>query len=160
MRIEAVIAINKRRALGLRGALPWKAPRDMRHFKELTTEHIVVMGRKTFDSIGRALPNRENVVVTRSPKPLPGVVTVASVEDAFARYAADEARTIYVIGGAQIFDAALPWIQRVHLTVVDDDQEGDVYLSAFEHRFIEREVWIHDERGEPKQVFKRLERAL
>ncbi|MFN3431428.1 MAG: dihydrofolate reductase, partial [Candidatus Sericytochromatia bacterium] len=108
----------------------------------------------------RALPNRENVVVTRSPGRLSGVVAVASVEDAFARYAPDEARTIYVIGGAQIFDAALPWIQRVHLTVIDDDQEGDVYLSAFEHRFIEREVWIHDERDEPKQVFKRLERAL
>lgn len=163
MRVEAVLAINKKRVLGDRGALPWRAPRDMRHFRELTTGNIVVMGRKTYEAIGRVLPGRENMVVTRRPDRLahvPELVAVPSVEAAIARYPADEARTCYVIGGAQIFEAALPYIERVHLTVIDDAHEGDVVLEAFEHLFIEREVQVFEAIDEPRQIFKLLERIL
>jgi dihydrofolate reductase len=163
MRIEAVIAINKQRVLGDKGTVPWRAPRDMRHFRELTTGNIIVMGRRTFEAIGRVLPERENVVVTRSPDAyaaIPGLKAFSSFEAVLAHYGPDEPRALHVIGGAQLFELALPWIQRVHLTVIDDDHEGDVVLGGFEHRFVERDVWIHDVPGEPRQVFKTLERVL
>lgn len=161
MRIEAVLAINTRRVLGDQGAVPWRAPRDMRHFRELTTGQIIVMGRKTFEAIGRVLPDRESVVLTRTPARYEGVVRAfRDFRDVLAHYGPDEPRTLHVIGGAEIFIHALPWITRVHLTVVDDSHPGDVLLPGFEHLFVERDVWVHDEPGEPRQVFKTLERVL
>ena len=161
MRIEAVLAINHFRVLGAQGRVPWRAPRDMRHFKELTTGNIVVMGRKTLEAIGRVLPDRDNVVISRNPEALaglPGVLPFASFQEVLAYYGPDEPRVCYVIGGAEIFAHAFAWIQRVHLTVIDDTSIGDVVLEGFEHMFVERDVWVHDVPGEPKQVFKTLER--
>src|SRR5689334_21297446 len=143
MRIEAVLAINTRRVLGDRGTIPWRAPRDLRHFRDTTTGQIIVMGRKTFEAIGRVLPDRENVVVTRTPERFGGqVLALPSFEAVLAHFGPDEPRTMHVIGGAELFDLALPWIDRVHLTVIEDDHPGDVVLSGFEHLFVEREVWI------------------
>ena len=163
MRIEAVVAINRRRVLGDRGTLPWHAPRDLRHFRELTTGSIMVMGRKTYDAIGRVLPDRENVVVTRQPERLAGVsglVAFSSFEAVLAHYGPDEPRVVQVIGGAQLFEVALPYVQTVHLTVVDDDQPGDVVLPGFEHLFVERAVEVVEAPGNPRLVFKTLDRLL
>lgn len=161
MRIEAVLAINTRRVLGDKGAVPWRAPRDLRRFRELTTGQIIVMGRKTFEAIGRVLPDRESVVVTRTPTRYVDIVKAFdSFEAVLAHYGPDEPRTLHVIGGAELFALALPHIQRVHLTVIDDAHPGDVVLPGFEHLFVERDVWIHDVPDEPRQVFKTLERVL
>ena len=163
MRIEAVVAINKRRVLGARGTIPWHAPRDLRHFRELTTGTIMVMGRKTYASIGRVLPDRENVVVTRAPDKLagiPGLLAFPGFEAVLAHYGPDEPRVMQVIGGAQLFEIALPHLQTVHLTVVDDDQEGDVVLPGFEHLFVERAVEVVEAPGNPRLVFKTLDRLF
>lgn len=126
--IILVAALARNRVIGRRNALPWRLPEDLRRFKALTLGRPVVMGRRTHESIlgtlGRPLPERLNIVVTRSPDyTAPGCVVAASLESAYA--AAGPVPEICVIGGAEIYRAALPHAHRLHLTEIDADFEGD-----------------------------------
>ena len=148
MRVTLVVAMARNRVIGRASALPWHLPEDLRHFRELTLGKPVVMGRRTFDSIGRALPGRSNIVVSRQAAPgLPeGVLPVRSLPDALRLAAGIAARDgveeCMVIGGADIYSQCLRLAERIHLTLIERDVEGDVLfpeLAAEEWRVVSRE---------------------
>jgi len=126
-----IAAHARNRVIGRRNALPWRLPEDLRRFRSLTTGHPVIMGRKTYESIvaalGRPLPGRLNIVVTRSPGyAAPGCIVAASLEAAVA--GAAPATEVFVIGGAEIYREALAGAYRLHLTEIDADFEGDAWF--------------------------------
>lgn len=130
-RVELVAAVAANGVIGRDGGLPWHLPDDLRHFRALTWGHVVVMGRRTFESIGRALPGRRCVVVSRSLREAPqGVELARSLEEALRK--AGAAEVVYVIGGAALYAAALPLASRLHLTELDEAVEGDTYFPAFD----------------------------
>lgn len=119
------------RVIGKDGKLPWRIKADMEHFKQTTTGHVVIMGRKTFESIGKPLVKRTNIVLTRSIDfAHEGVVTAYSFEDAFekAKERANIKKEIFVIGGAEIYKEALPYADKLYLTLVEGDFEGDTFF--------------------------------
>ncbi|AKU94625.1 Dihydrofolate reductase [Labilithrix luteola] len=154
--LAIVVAIGDGGVIGINGELPWRIPEDMRHFKSVTMGHAIVMGRKTFESIGKPLPGRRNVVVSRSPSfSAPGCDVVASFEEAvaLARQTDDEPR---IIGGSSIYEAALPVATRIFLTEVHRKLEGDTFFPAFD-----RSEWreVDRRKGESEGVeFVALER--
>ncbi len=128
--ISFVVAMGRHtRAMGKDNDLLWKIPEDQKFFKDVTMGHPMIMGRKTFDSIGRVLPGRTNIVITRNKNwSHKGVVVVPSIEEAFRIGESLDKEEITVIGGAQIFELSLPYVTRLYLTLVDDDVEGDTYF--------------------------------
>jgi dihydrofolate reductase len=119
------------RIIGADGALPWHLPADLRRFKATTMGHHVVMGRSTFESIGRPLPGRTNIVLTRDPSAsFPGVVVAHSLAEAIDRAAGDP--DVFVIGGEQVFRAALPIADRILLTEIQLDVDGDTVFPELE----------------------------
>lgn len=141
----AIAAMSRNRVIGYEGGIPWKLPKDMKFFRETTTGHTIVMGRKTYDSIGRPLPGRENVVVSRSGLEIPGVHTVCNPEEIEARA---DGKNIYVIGGAEIYRALMPRCEEILLTLVDRVVEGDTFFPEFEDRFTLAEVLVSDDEME------------
>jgi dihydrofolate reductase len=141
MRISLIAAMARNRVIGLDNRLPWRLPADQRRFKQLTMGHTLIVGRKTFDSIGRPLPGRSMVVVTRQEGYAPAGVRVArSVEEALALGRGDD--EVFVAGGAQIYRQTLPVADRLHLTLIEEDVPGDAYFPEFdpaEWRLVERE---------------------
>ena len=128
--IILVAAMARNRAIGLDGAMPWHLPRELKHFKATTMGHPIVMGRKTWESIGRALPGRQNIVVTRNPEyRAEGCDVVASLEAAVA-IAGGEA--VMVIGGGQLYGQALPHADRMVLTLVECEPEADTWFPEWD----------------------------
>lgn len=130
-RITLIAALARNRVIGRDNTLPWRLPEDLRRFKALTHGHSVIMGRKTFDSIlaalGRPLPGRLNIIVTRAPDyAAPECIIAASPEAAIA--AAEPASDVFVIGGAEIYRAVLPIAHRLLLTEIDADFAGDAWF--------------------------------
>lgn len=130
--ISIIVAVAENGVIGDRNALLWHISEDLKHFKALTTGHAVVMGRKTYESLGRPLPNRTNVVITRQQIDIPGCTVVHSLEEALALFSADE--EVFVIGGAQIYTEALPLVRRFYLTRVLRAYEGDTRFPAWDER--------------------------
>ncbi len=131
--LSLIVAVARNGVIGRNNALPWHLPEDLRYFKQVTMGKPIVMGRKTFESIGRPLPGRTNIVVTRRDDYAPeGVQLVASLEQAMALAGdialIDGVEELMVIGGAEIYAAALPLARRLYITEVDADVEGDTYL--------------------------------
>ena len=144
MIVALVVAAAENGVIGRDGALPWSLPADLKHFRALTTGHHVVMGRKTHASIGRALPGRTNLVLTRRPDQVAeGCRAVATLDEALA-VARDAGETIcFVIGGAGVYAQALPFARRIHLTEVHAVVDGDVRLPE-----IDRARWAEVARDE------------
>ncbi|HMO78351.1 MAG TPA: dihydrofolate reductase [Candidatus Paceibacterota bacterium] len=140
--VVIVAALNRRnRAIGYQNKLLWHIPEDLKRFKQLTLGHPVIMGRKTFESIvallGKPLPGRTNIVVTRKPEiPYEGAVTAGSLEAAFAIAESENPTEIHIGGGAELYAAALPYVDRLHLTLVDGEAEGDTFFPEFENDFL------------------------
>lgn len=140
MRVAFVVAVSENGVIGRAGQLPWRMPTDLKHFRKLTIGKPVVMGRKTYQSIGKPLGDRDNIVISRQAGYCPpGVHVVATVADAMAlgqtlaaRRLTDE---ISVIGGAEVFRATLPFADRVYLTLVHAKPDGDVVLEPFDPQF-------------------------
>jgi len=126
-----VCALDRARAIGRDGGLPWHLPDDLKRFKALTLGHPVLMGRRTAQSLGRALPKRRNLVLTRSGRvPFEGMEAVATLDEALALAGGD---TLMVIGGGEVFALALPIAMRMHLTYVDTVVEGaDAFFPRFD----------------------------
>jgi len=125
--ISLIVAMDRNRLIGRGNALPWHLPADLAHFKSLTLGKPIIMGRKTYESIGRPLPGRHNIVISRNPAfNAPGCTVVASVEAALA--AAGEVDEVMVIGGAQLYAELLPRAQRIYLTRIDADFDGDAWF--------------------------------
>lgn len=147
--LVVVAALDRRRAIGRGGGLPWELPDDLRRFKELTTGGVLLMGRRTAQSLGRALPRRRNLVLTRSGAvPYAGMEPVASLEHAVALARGQQA--LFVIGGAEVYAACLPAASRLHLTHVDTEVvEPDTWFPAVEDaqwRAVSRQEHSPDER--------------
>ena len=151
MRINIIAAVAKNNAIGKNNKLLYWLPNDLKRFKALTTGHTIVMGRKTFDSLPKgALPNRRNVVVSRSVAELPGCDVYSSVEDAIGSCTPDE--DVYVIGGESIYRQTLAMADRLCLTEIDDTPEG---ADAFFPEFGEwKEVWREDHDTDEKHHYR------
>lgn len=130
-RVTLVVAASEGGVIGRHGAMPWHLPADLAHFKRVTMGHPIVMGRKTYASIGRALPGRLNVVVTRDRAfAAPGVTVAHSLDEALA--ACGDAAEVMVIGGGELYREALPRAARVHLTRVHASIDGDTHFPALD----------------------------
>ena len=124
-----IAAVARNGTIGRDNALPWRLPEDLRRFKALTMGHAMIMGRRTWESLGRPLPGRRHVVVSRDPGyRAAGITVVHSLADALAA-GGDDA---YVIGGAMLYEQALPFVDRLELTEIDADVAGDAYFPAFD----------------------------
>ena len=131
MTLSCIVAVSENGVIGRKNELPWKLSADLRRFKQLTTGHAIIMGRKTFDSIGRPLPNRTSIVMTRDlGYESPGVVVVHSFDQAVA--ACQDQQEAFVIGGEAVFREALPQARRLYLTRVHKNVEGDAYFPEAE----------------------------
>jgi len=131
MTVSLIVAMAENRAIGVANDLPWHLPADLKYFKATTLGKPIIMGRKTFDSIGRALPGRQNIVVTRNQKwEHDDVDVVPSLEAAIA--AAGEADEVMITGGAQIYAQALELVDRMYITEVALTLEGDAYFPKFD----------------------------
>jgi dihydrofolate reductase len=147
MIVSLVAAMGENRVIGAQGSLPWHLPRDMRHFKTLTTGHPVVMGRKTFETLNVPLPNRHNLVITKDPTyAADGADVVDSLEAALAAVGDDD--VVFVAGGGEIYRVALPRAHRIYLTVVHGRFEGDTSFPEFS---MERWQLVEDFRYEPDE---------
>jgi dihydrofolate reductase len=131
-RISIIVAMAKNRVIGVDNTLPWHLPADLKRFKALTMGHHIIMGRKTFESIGRILPGRTSVVVTRNPEfNFEGILVAHSLREALEKCASDD--EIFVIGGEEIFHAALPLANRIHATEIAHEYEGNTYFPELDH---------------------------
>jgi dihydrofolate reductase len=130
-RVALIAAIARNRVIGIDNTLPWHLPADLRHFKALTMGHHIVMGRKTYDSIGKPLPGRTSVVVTRNPDYTPaGVIVASSLEAAIAACRGDD--EVFVIGGAELYRQAITVADRLYLTEIDAEFTGDAHFPEFD----------------------------
>ena len=127
MRLSLVAAVARNGVIGANNRMPWHLPAELRHFRALTMGHRVIMGRKTWESLGRPLPGRENVIVSRNPAlAAPGCSVVASLSAALSDCALPE--PMFCIGGAQLYKLALPLADEIHLTEIDADFPGDTKM--------------------------------
>jgi len=131
MRVSLIVAMAKNRVIGVNNTLPWHLPADLKHFRTLTMGHHIVMGRKTYESIGKPLPGRTSVVVTRDAGYAPpGVITVNTLEAAIS--ACGEDKEIFMIGGEELYRHAIKFADRVYLTEIDADIAGDKHFTELD----------------------------
>jgi dihydrofolate reductase len=161
--ITLVVAVAANGVIGRDGGLPWRLPEDLRRFKAATLGKPVVMGRRTFESIGRALPGRHNIVLTRRPdyRPADPAVTVVTDLDGALR-AAGDVPEVMVIGGAEVYALALPQASRILLTRVEAEVAGDTRFPPLEPqawRVVSREHVAADQRHAHGMTFEDLRRA-
>jgi dihydrofolate reductase len=129
---QAIAAMSLNRVIGAGNKIPWHLPDDFKWFKQKTTGNVIVMGRKTFESIGRPLPNRETIVLSRSRFQFPGVRTISDLNEIDL---AKESRDVFICGGAQIYQQTLPLCSDLFLTLVKREVEGDAFFPPFERDF-------------------------
>lgn len=135
-RISIIVAMDKNRLIGGGNKLLWNFPGELKRFREITTGHPIIMGRKTHESIGRILPGRTNIVISRSlsheRRGLAGLIVVGSLEEAISVAGKSPGNEeIFVIGGGQIYEQALPRADRLYVTIVDGNYEGDTYFPDY-----------------------------
>ena len=130
---QAIAAMSLNRVIGQGNKIPWHLPEDFKWFKKMTTGQVIVMGRKTFESIGKPLPNRTTIVLSRSRFEHPGVQTISDLSQIDL---ACETREVFICGGAQIYEQALPRCSDLYLTLVKRVVEGDAFFPKFEDQFV------------------------
>ena len=162
MIVSAIVAVAKNNVIGRNNDIPWYLPADLKYFKKTTIHHHIIMGRNSFESIGRPLPKRTNIVVTRNAFFTgTGIVVAHSLEEAL-NIAHDNGETeVFIIGGGQIYAQSMPLWDRVYLTEVDLEVEGEIYFPELDLNEWE-EVWSEahapDEKNIHPYTFKRFER--
>ena len=149
MLISFIVAIANHRVMGLNNQLPWHLPADLQHFKAITLNKPIVMGRKTYESIGKPLPQRTNIILTHDHDyQAPGCYVVHTLDDVLK--VTPEAEEIFIIGGAVIFEAYLPLAQRIYMTIIDAEIEGDIFFPDFDEtkwQLISREDHLPDSKN-------------
>lgn len=130
MKINIVVAIASNNAIGKENKLLWHLPNDLKHFKEVTSGRSIIMGRKTFDSIGRPLPKRRNIIITRQSIEIPGCEVVSSLTEAIELCKSED--EVFIGGGAQIYEQALPITQKIYLTIVHQAFEADTFFPQLD----------------------------
>lgn len=132
-RVSIIVAMARNRTIGINNTLPWRIPADLKRFKSLTMGHHLIMGRKTFDSIGKLLPGRTTVVVTRNQAlKIEGCIMAYSLEDAISACAGDD--EIFIVGGAELYALAMPLVDTIYLTEIMQDVAGDVHFPEFDKK--------------------------
>lgn len=132
MRISAIVAIDEKRGMGKNGGIPWHIPGEQKRFKEITTPHPMIMGRKTFISLGRVLPNRPHIIVTRDTTfSFPETTVVHSVAEAIEKAKEMDQEEIFVIGGGEIFKEGMPFLDRLYLTILEKDFDCDTFFPEY-----------------------------
>lgn len=152
MAIYIIAAMDKNRVIGAGGKLPWgrSLPADLKHFKEITVNNTVVMGRKTYDSIGARLPDRRNIVISTSKELIaPGCLIVPSFEAVLENIFLEE--IVFVIGGSRVFQDALPLAEKLYLTEIDADIGGDTFFPEFDRNAWQEVSREHHEPDEKNQ---------
>lgn len=164
MILSLLVAADEHGVIGRNNQLPWHLPNDLRYFKNLTWAMPILMGRKTFESIGKPLPGRKSIVITRNKRwQHEGVEVVHSIDKAIDAANGFGAKEIFIIGGAEIFQSALPSAQRIYLTRIHHAFEGDVFLPE-----IDEELWrktrshycAANEKNQYPHTFETWERVL
>jgi dihydrofolate reductase len=162
MIVSFVVAADENNLIGKDNQLPWHLPADLKFFKNLTTGHCIIMGRKTFESLGRLLPNRTHVVITRqSDYKHEGVIAVNTIEDAIQSCTAKGEEEVFIIGGAEIFKQAMGKADRLYLTRIHHKFEGDTWLPEFkeeEWQLVKKENFGPDEKNAFSYSFNLYER--
>jgi dihydrofolate reductase len=129
--LSLIVAIAKNRVIGVNNTLPWHLPEDLKRFRALTTGHHIIMGRKTFDSLGRLLPDRTTVIVTRNQDyKVEGAIVVHSLEAAIA--ACGDDKEVFLIGGAELYKDGLKLANKLYITEIDAEYEGDAFFPEFD----------------------------
>jgi len=170
LKISLIVAASQNRVIGAAGGIPWRLPDDQKLFKELTLGHCIVMGRGTFESIGRPLPGRTTIVLSRSADySVPGALMARDLDSAFCLARERGEEETFVVGGAAVYEAALPRAHCLHLTRVHAEVEGDVLFPEFEGergeegraawRLIEERLHPADDRHAHAFTYQRWERA-
>ncbi len=148
MKISIIVAVSRNGVIGKEGKIPWKLPGDLAYFKDLTTGHAIAMGRKTFESLRRPLPDRQNIVITKQKHYLaPGCTMADSLEDAIQKAKGEE---VFIIGGGEVYREALPLAHKIYLTLVNHDFEGDTFFFPLDPnvwRLVDRKPGIIDEKN-------------
>ena len=149
--ISLLFAMDRNRAIGYNNDLPWRLPNDLKFFKQLTTTNTIIMGRKTFDSLGKALPNRTNVVVTRDETfHAEDCQVIHSIEPILEWNKINPEKEFFVIGGANLFEQILPYAERMYMTWIDQTFPSDTYFPSFnelEWKLIKKEKGIKNEKN-------------
>jgi len=149
-RVSVIAALARNRVIGIENRLPWRLPEDLAHFKALTLNHPILMGRKTFESLGRPLPGRTNIVITRNPGyRRDGCLVADSIPAALAL--CRDAAEVFFIGGADLYAQAIPLADRLYLTEVAIDAEGDARFPDYD-RSVFREISRESHTGEKGDV--------
>ncbi len=139
VRLSILAAVARNGVIGKCNALPWYLPEDLKHFKSLTMGHTIIMGRKTYASIGRVLPGRTNVIVSsQTDLRIPDAIVVHTLEDALQQRAPDtlskQQRELFIIGGTRLYEQTLGLVQRLYLTEIQRDFDGDAFFPEFDRR--------------------------
>lgn len=162
MLISAIAAMSRNRVIGKDNQIPWHLPGDLNFFKQTTLGHHVLMGRKNYESMGKPLPKRTNVVITRNPYFIStGCLIAHSIGEALQIARDHGEEEAFVIGGGEIYAQALPFIQRIYLTTIDIEVEGDVFfprLDRSQWKVVEKREYTADERDPYDYVIEILER--
>ncbi|MGM0516839.1 MAG: type 3 dihydrofolate reductase [Pseudomonadota bacterium] len=165
MRVSLIAAMARNRVIGRNNQLPWRLPADLKHFKQVTMGKPLIMGRKTFESIGRPLPGRTNIVLTRDESfSADGVTIVHTINDALheAEACLDESQEVMVMGGADIYYQFLPWANRMYLTLVELEVAGDAHFPAYvpdEWELVEATRFEADDRNPYNYQFLTFDRV-
>ena len=161
MKISVIAAMSENRVIGRDGALPWHLPADLARFKSITTGHTVIMGRKTFESVGQPLPNRRTIVITRNNDyQCAGVFIANSLDEALDHSAHED--EIFILGGEAVYRIALPRADRLYLTIVHATIQGDTHFPPFDPdqwKLVEDERHEADDRHAYAFSFRRYERT-
>jgi dihydrofolate reductase len=132
--IKAIVAMNHRRVIGINNQLPWHNKEDLQHFKETTLHQAVVMGRKTFESLKKPLPNRTNyVLTTQADYSAPGIIVIHEIDTLLKQYQSQ--KDLYVIGGATLYELLLPFCQELIVSYIAGEYKGDAFFPEFESQF-------------------------
>ncbi len=145
------------RVIGADNKIPWHLPEDFQWFKKMTTGHVIIMGRKTFESIGKPLPNRITLVLTRSTQPIPGVQIINSLAGIDRTKPEFAGKEFFICGGARVYEQALPMCEDLYLTLVNREVQGDTFFPPFEEQFDLISVVL--ERPEFKVLYYRAKAA-
>jgi dihydrofolate reductase len=148
MSISFILAMDTQQAIGKNNDLPWRLPADLAYFKKMTLNHPILMGRKTYESIGKPLPNRTNVIITQNRDyAVEGCIVVHSVDEAMAKFTEEE---LFVIGGAEVFQLFMPVVDRMYITLIEQEFAADTFFPAFdvnEWQLISSEPGITDDKN-------------
>ena len=159
MTVSIIVAIGENHAIGKNNQLLWHMPNDLKHFKDITSGRTIIMGRKTFDSVGKPLPRRRNIVVTRQDITIPGCEVVKSIEDGLALCKGED--EVFIGGGAEIYKLAMHLTNRIYLTIIHKSFDADTFfpeIDKTEWKEVKREDFEPDEKNPLPYSFITLER--